>query len=152
MRTSRNRSIGKCIPSLFDCSMASSRRYLNQIRGRFPGADPEDLITMMNALALVWAQSKQQREEGESGLAKATKRDFLFAARVFCVVHDSLQPASLRGQIAHLAQTYRGVASDSGLYAKFRQSISLGLLSTCKDSDAVLGELAKTGVGGLFRL
>jgi hypothetical protein len=134
--------------------MASSRQFLNQITGRFPKSDPEDMITMMNALALVWAEAKNQSETGgvSKEKAAATKRDYRFAARVFCVLQDPLQPASLQGQIAFLAQTYRGVAKDPKVHAKFRQSISIGLLTMCKDADAVLSELAKTGVGGLFRL
>ena len=134
--------------------MASSRQFLNQIEGRYPKSDPEDLIAMMNALALVWAEAKQQSGSGVAnrGRVKSSKRDYRFAARVFCVLQDPLQPASLPGQIAYLAQTYQGLSKDPKIHAKFRQSISIGLLTMCKDADAVLAELAKTGEGGLFRL
>jgi len=132
--------------------MASSRQFLNQIRGRYPKSDPEDLIAMMNVLALVWAGAKHRADGSGRAKAVATKKDYRFAARVFCVLHDPLQPASLPGQIAHLAETYHGLSKNPKTHAKFRQSISIGLLSMCKDADAVLSELAKTGVGGLFRL
>ncbi len=107
---------------------------------------------MMNALAHVWAEAKHQADGSASGKVLATKKDYRFAARVFCVLSDPLQPASLPGQIAHLVETYKGVSRDAKIHAKFRQSISIGLLSMCKDADAVLAELSKTGVGGLFRL
>ncbi len=132
--------------------MASSRQFLNQIRGRYPKSDPEDLIAMMNSLALVWAEAKHQADGSGNNKVAAAKKDYRFAARVFCVLHDPLQPSSLPGQIVHLAETYRGVSNDAKIHTKFRQSISIGLLSMCKDADAVLAELAKTGVGGLFRL
>ncbi len=107
---------------------------------------------MMNALAQVWAEANYQADGSDSVKASPSKKDYRFAARVFCVLHHPLQPTALPGQIAHLAQTYGGVSKDPKVYSKFRQSISIGLLSMCKDADAVLAELAKTGVGGLFRL
>lgn len=128
--------------------MASSRQYLNQIRGRYPKIDPEDLIAMMNALAIVWAEARC----AESIQVKATKRDYRFAATVFCVLHHRQQPPSLPGEIRHLAQTYRGISKDRKRHAEFRQSISIGLLAMCKDSSAVLLELSKHGISGLFRL
>ncbi len=132
--------------------MASSRQFVSQIKGRYPKSDAEDLIAMMNVLARVWAEAKRQSESGVSGNVKASKKDYRLAARIFCVLHDPLQPASLPGQIAYLAETYRGISRDPKIHAKFRQSISIGLLTLCKDARAVLSELAKTGVGGLFRL
>ncbi len=123
--------------------MASARQFLSQIRGRYPHTDTEDVITMINALARVWAEAK--------GGGTATKRDYRFAAQVFCVLAAPKQPVGLPSQIAHMAATYAGIAHDAKLYDKFRQSISIGMLSTCKDSSAVLSELAKNGVEGLFR-
>ena len=133
--------------------MASSRQFLNQIRGRYPKRDAEDLITMMNALAVVWAESKRQGGSAKSSaIRRPTKKDYQFAARVFCVLQHPKQPAVLPSQICHLARTYSGISNNHKLYEKFRQSISIGLLTMCKDVDAVLAELAKNSVTGLFRL
>lgn len=138
----------KCI-SFF--SVASARSYFNLIRGKYPESDPEDLISMINALALVWAKARRG-SDSEDAFTKVTKRDYRFAAKVFCVLFHSGQPTSLPGQIKNLTRTYRGISKDMKLHMKFRKSISIGLLSMCKDSDAVLLELSKQGISGLFRL
>jgi len=106
---------------------------------------------MMNALAAVWAEAKRSAASSANG-GRATWADYRSAARVFCVLAHPLQAPGLPSQIKHLAKTYAGISRDRKRYEKFRKSISLGLLATCKDVDAVLGELAKTGIGGLFRL
>ena len=111
--------------------MASSRQFINQIKGRYPKSDPEDLIAMMNVFARVWAEAKHQAEASGSNEIPAAKKDYRLAARVFCVLHDPLQPAALPGQIAYLAETYRGISRDPNIHAKFRQCSSIGLLSLC---------------------
>ncbi len=131
--------------------MASSRKYLHQIQGRYPQRDPEDLIAMINALAVVWAEAKQQGNP-KAAPQQTTQADYLLAAQIFCVLHHPLQTASLPSQVAHMTETFSGISRDRKLYKKFRQSISIGLLATCQNADAVLNELAKTGIGGLFRL
>ncbi|MCS1409679.1 MAG: hypothetical protein M2R45_02863 [Verrucomicrobia subdivision 3 bacterium] len=106
---------------------------------------------MMNALAVVWAEAKQPAATS-AHRRRATWADYRLAARVFCVLAHPLQPPCLPSQVKHLAKTYAGISRDRQCCDKFRKSISIGLLATCKDVDAVLSELAKTGIGGLFRL
>ena len=132
--------------------MASSRQFHSQIRGRFPQSNVEDVVVMMTALAGVWAQAKHQAEFADAKTVKPAKKDYRFAASIFCVISHGAQPASLPGQVAHLVRTYEGISQDQKLYERFRGSISLGLLTMCKDAEAVLSELARTGIGGLFRL
>lgn len=129
--------------------MASSRKYLHQIQGRYPCRDPEDLITMINALAAVWAKAKQPPTASPQ---RPTQAHYCLAARILCVLPSPFQPPSLPAQVSHLAKTFSGISQNPNLREKFRKSISIGLLSTCQDADATLYELAQTGIGGLFRL
>lgn len=129
--------------------MASSRKYLHQIQGRYPRRDPEDLIVMINALASVWAKAKQPPTDSPQ---PPTQAHYRLAARILCVFPSPLQPLSLPVQVSHLAKTFSGISRNSNLREKFRKSISIGLLATCQDADTALRELSQTGIGGLFRL
>ena len=129
--------------------MASSRKYLHQIQGRYPRRDPEDLITMINALASVWAEAKQPPTLPPQPPSQAHYR---LAAQILCVLSSHSQPPSLPPQVSHLAKTFSGISRNPNLRKKFRKSISIGLLATCQDADTVLRELSQTGIGGLFRL
>ena len=123
--------------------MASSRRYLHQIRGRYPRHDPEDLICMINLLASLWAGIRQR--EPSRDICRE-------AAAVFCVLPHPARPPRLSTEVDHLATTHAGISRDRILRDRFRRSISVGLLATCKDARAVLPVLAREGIAGLFRL
>lgn len=129
--------------------MASSRKYLHQIQGRYPRRDPEDLITMINALASVWAEAKQPPTASPQ---PPTQAHYRLAAQILCVLPSHSQPPSLPPQVSHLAKTFLGISRNPNLRKKFRKSISIGLLATCQDANTVLRELSQTGIGGLFRL
>lgn len=129
--------------------MTSSRKYLHQIQGRYPRRDPEDLITMINALASVWAEAKQSPTASPQPPSQAHYR---LAAQILCVLPSPSQPSSLPSQVSHLAKTFSGISRNPSLRKKFRKSISIGLLATCQDADTVLRELSQTGISGLFRL
>ncbi len=128
--------------------MASSRKYLHQIQGRYPRRDPEDLITMINALASVWAETRQPPASPQP----PTQAHYRLAAQILCVLPSHSQPPSLPPQVSHLAETFSGISRNPNLRKKFHKSISIGLLATCQDADTVLRELSQTGIGGLFRL
>ncbi len=131
--------------------MASSRKYLHQIQGRYPRLDTEDLIAMINALASVWGETKQPPNPSASH-QPTTQAHYRLASQILCVLPSPSQPPSLPSQVSHLAKTFSGISRNPNLRKKFRKSISIGLLATCQDADAVLRELSQTGIGGLFRL
>ena len=131
--------------------MASSRKYLHQIQGRYPRRDPEDLITMINILASVWAEAKRPPNPTASRQSPP-QTHYRLAARILCVLPCPSQSPSLPSQVSHLTKTFTGISRNPNLRKKFRKSISIGLLATCQDADTVLRELSQTGIGGLFRL
>ncbi len=126
--------------------MASSRKYLGQMKGRFRKNDPEDIVAMVNALAVMWVEARGRSD------SRPTQADYRLAAQIFGVLPHPRQPARLPAQAGYLARQFAGVARDREQYRKFRNSVSLGLLAISKDIDAVFDELERTGIGGLFRL
>ncbi len=98
---------------------------------------------MISLLASVWAGTRGRPP------SQGIHRD---APMALGALHHPARPSRLAGEVSHLAEALAGISRRRSIRERFRRSISVGLLATCRDPSEVLAHLARYGIGGLLRL
>jgi hypothetical protein len=84
-----------------------------------PSEKASDLIRMIDVLAEARAEAR-----GES----PTRPDYLFSAKVLCVLLDPVKPNVYRADMPKARLVFQGIASDKDVETRFRQAIALHLV------------------------